>query len=416
MAAAVAAAVATVAVSADAAIASGGAGSAPATLAAAQAPADGQIASGNVALMRTAANRAAVAKAQSLIPELAAVVKMTQRQQAGQRVIYSYSGLTPPASLLSLIRAGDVGGVLFFGPNYASRSQFTSAVAALERANRATTNPARAYPLLLMTDQEGGAVKRLPGAPYRSEKAIGGVSPLSAAKAAARQAGRGAAATLSGFGLNVNLAPVLDVYRTAGDFDDQFGRSYSTNQQTVSALGTQFITAQQNNGVAATAKHFPGLGPATASQNTDERPVRLTTSAATLWSKDEYPYRSAIAAGVDLVMVSWASYPSLGSGRPAGLAADVVKGQLRQRLGFTGVTITDAIGAGALRNYGGIRNRALQAAKAGMDLILAAGETPAEGQAATGGLLAGYRAGTLTTYAFNNAVARILQLRSGLSA
>ena len=64
--------------------------------------------------------------------------------------------------------------------------------------------------------------------------------------------------------MNVNLAPVLDVYRKAGDFDDQFGRSYSTNPHVVPTLGADFITAQQATGVAATAKHFPGLGAATS--------------------------------------------------------------------------------------------------------------------------------------------------------
>ena len=372
------------------------------------------ILAGNVAMTGTPAGRAAVEQAISDAPELAVVSTMTARQLAGQRVIYSYSGLTPPASLLSLIRAGDVGGILFFGPNYSSRSQFTSAVKKLEKANAASTNPASAYPLLLMTDQEGGEVKRLPGQPSQSEKAIGEITPLSAAQSAARKAGRGAAATLSGYGLNVNLAPVLDVYRAAGDFDDQYQRSYSTNQNIVSALGTAFISAQQNHGVAATAKHFPGLGPAGAKENTDERPVTIKTSAATLWSKDEYPYRAAIATGVDLVMVSWASYPSLGSTRPAGLASLVVNGQLRQRLGYAGVTITDAIGAGALKHYGSISNRALLAAKAGMQLILATSQS--EGSQATSGLLGGYRDGALPATTFQSAVTLILALRQQLPA
>ena len=69
--------------------------------------------------------------------------------------------------------------------------------------------------------------------------------------------------------MNLNLAPVLDVYRQAGNFDDQFGRSYSTNPHVVSpSCGAAFITAQQAGGVAATAKHFPGLGAAAAGSRT----------------------------------------------------------------------------------------------------------------------------------------------------
>ena len=161
----------------------------------------------------------------------------------------------------------------------------------------------------------------------------------------------------------MNLAPVLDVFRAPGDFDDQFQRSYSMNPAVVSTLGADFITAQQATGVAATAKHFPGLGAATASQDTDNVPVTITLSKATLQSVDELPYQAAIAAGVKLVLVSWAKYPNLGSSRQAGLSSVIVQGQLRRRLGFTGVTITDAISAGALRSIGSIQTRSLLAAR-----------------------------------------------------
>ncbi|HUA40675.1 MAG TPA: glycoside hydrolase family 3 N-terminal domain-containing protein [Streptosporangiaceae bacterium] len=347
---------------------------------------------------------------------LALASALSARQLAGQRVIYSYSGRTPPASLLQLIRLGDVGGVIFFGSNFRNKAQFTAAVGQLETANASTSNPARKYPLLLMTDQEGGEVRRLPGAPVRSEKWIGS-RPTPAARAfQARSAGKAAGENLLSFGLNVNLAPVLDVYRAAGDFDDQFQRSYSMNPSVVSTLGADFIRAQQATGVVATAKHFPGLGAATASQNTDDRPVAIRLPAKALRSVDEYPYQAAIAAGVKLVMVSWARYPALGSGLPAGLSSVIVKGQLRQRLGFTGVTITDAIGAGALTAFGSPSNRALKAAQAGMQLILSAAQTPTEGQQCLAGLLSGFRSGALSKSAFRATVAQILRLRASLPA
>ena len=349
-------------------------------------------------------------------PELALAATLTARQLAGQRVIYSYTGRTPPASLLRLIRNGEAGGVIFFSGNFQSKAQFTAAVGKLEAANASKSNPARGYPLLLMTDQEGGQVRRLPGAPVHSEKWIGSRSSASARAYQARLAGHGAGLNLLGFGLNVNLAPVLDVYRKAGDFDDQFQRSYSMNPHIVSTLGADFITAQQATGVAATAKHFPGLGAARASQDTDKVPVTITLSKATLQGVDELPYEAAIKAGVQLVMVSWAKYPKLGSSRPAGLSSVIVQGQLRRRLGYKGVTITDAIGAGALRAFGSTRNRALKAAQAGMELILSAAGTPSEGQQCLAGLLGGYRSGTLGQTAFRTTVAQILQLRASLPA
>jgi beta-N-acetylhexosaminidase len=358
-------------------------------------------------------SHAALTRAANQAPEAAVVSAMSPGQLAGQRVIYGYSGLTPPATLLSLIRAGYVGGVIFFGTNYQSRAQFTAAVRQLEAANQAATNPARAYPLLLMTDQEGGYVNRLPGAPTQSEKWIGSRSTAAGGAYQARSAGSGAAANLLGYGLNVDLAPVLDVYRAAGDFDDQFQRSYSMSPQVVSALGADFIRAQQRAGVASTAKHFPGLGAATASQDTDERPVTIRLSKATLQADDEYPYRAAISASVDLVMVSWASYPGLGSSLPAGLSPTIVQGQLRNRLGFQGVTITDAIGAGALASFGSTQARALMAAQAGMQLILAS-DSVAEGTQCRTALGAGYQDGKLPQAAFAATVIQILTLRSSL--
>jgi len=350
------------------------------------------------------------AGAMSAAAGTAALPRLSPSQLAGQRVIYSYSGLTPPASLLSLIRHGDVAGVIFFGANISSEAQITAVIKQLDQANASGLNPVR-KPLLLMTDQEGGLVRRLPGAPLLSEKQIGqSAHPAAAAKAAGTGAGR----NLRGVGMNVNLAPVLDVYRTPGNFIDQFGRSYSSNPHTVSYLGADFIRAQQATGVAATAKHFPGLGAATTSQNTDLRPVTLRQSRRAIRTIDEAPYPAAIAAGVRLVMVSWAVYPALDSRRPAGLSPAIVIGELRKRLGFRGVTITDALEAGALRAFGTTANRSVLAAGAGMDLILCSGQDATEGSAARVALKAAYLDGKLNRTAFLAAVQRIIALRSSV--
>jgi beta-N-acetylhexosaminidase len=357
-----------------------------------------------------ASARAAAAARAAANPEASVLAKLSPEQLAGQRVIYSYSGLTPPASLLSLIRHGDVAGVIFFGQNISSKSQVAAAIRQLEAADAAKTNPVRS-PLLLMTDQEGGEVRRLPGAPALSEKQIGEASRPGVA---ATNAGAGAAANLRSVGMNVNLAPVLDVYRHPGDFDDQFQRSYSTNPSKVSYLGADFITAQQKGGVAATAKHFPGLGSATRTEDTDVRPVTLHASKTTLRNIDEYPYKAAIAAGVKLVMVSWAVYTALDPTRPAGLSSTIIQGELRDRLGFKGVTITDALEAGALRAYGSIAHRSYLAAKAGMDLILCSEQNPTEGNEAVANLEYDYNSRALNRATFKADVAQILTLRASL--
>jgi beta-N-acetylhexosaminidase len=330
-------------------------------------------------------------------------------QLAGQRVVYSYPGLTPPAQLLTDIKNGQVAGVIFFGENISSESQIASVVKQLRAAQAAS--PVQ-HPLLLMTDQEGGEVARLPGAPTMSEKQIGASSNPAGN---ATTAGTGAGENLAGVGMNVNLAPVLDVYYTAGDFDDQYQRSYSNNPSIASECGKAFITAQQAAGVAATAKHFPGLGSATASQNTDNGPVTLNVSLSQLHGTDEVPYPAAVTAGVKLVMVSWAVYPALDPSLPAGLSPIVVQQELRTRNNFRGVTITDALEAGALSPYGSTAQRAVAAASAGMDLILCSARDVSQGEQATAALASAYESGQLEPAAFAAALNRVTALRAGLS-
>ena len=340
------------------------------------------------------------------------IAKLSPEQLAGQRVVYSYNGLKAPAGLLNLIRHGDVGGVIFFSFNISSQAQLRGVIRQMIAANAASSNPARQYPLLLMTDQEGGQVRRLPFAgPAQSEAQIGASADPSAAAATA---GGQAAAGLRAVGMNVNLAPVLDVFRQAGDFDDQFQRSYSMNPDVVGTAGASFVTAQQAGRVAATVKHFPGLGAATATQNTDDQPVIINLPASTLRALDELPYRAAFKAGAKLAMTSWARYPALDPRLPAGLSPTIIQGDLEGRLGFTGVTITDALGAGALQVYGSLQNKTMLAGRAGMDALLCTAIKPLPGWKCVDGLKNGYLDGALPRTAFKAQLAQLLQLRASL--
>jgi beta-N-acetylhexosaminidase len=310
-----------------------------------------------------------------------------------------------PAALLQAITAGQAAGVIFFSDNVSSDAQIKSVVTQLVQAQKKSPVPA---PLLLMTDQEGGEVRRLPGDPAMSEKQIGASSsPGQQASKAGTAAGR----NLAGVGMNVNLAPVLDVYDASGNFIDEFQRSYSSTASVVTGCGKAFITAQQKAGVAATAKHFPGLGSAAKTQNTDTGPVTLNVSLSQLRARDESPYPAAIAAGVKLIMVSWATYPALDGAHPAGLSAKVVQDELRGRLGYKGVTITDALEAGALKAFGTDAQRALLAAQAGMDLLLCSARDPGQGQAVTTALAGALDSGRLNSASFNAAVQRVTTLR-----
>ncbi|OAA57310.1 Glycoside hydrolase, family 3 [Cordyceps fumosorosea ARSEF 2679] len=341
---------------------------------------------------------------------------------AGQHVIYSFpTSSTPPAELVNLTSAGLVGGVILFGVNVDANT--AAAMDTLRRAYAAspapallkkTTGEAGAIKFFVSTDQEGGQVRRMKNdEPKLSAKQIGAAAdPAAAGKAA----GEGAAATLRKFNNNVNLAPVLGVYRAAGDFLDYYGRSFGNTSQAVVAAAVPFLTAQQAAGVAATAKHFPGLGAASHDANTDERPVTLDLSLEEIRRVDEAPYVAAIAAGVQLVMPSWAVYPALDAARPAGLSGKWLREELRGRLGFQGVTVSDAMEAGSLSAFGGAAETATLAAEAGMDLLLASARNVTQGEEIRKALVSGVSSGRLSRAQFDEATKRIAALRSRLWA
>ncbi len=353
--------------------------------------------------------QAGPARARSTVPRLP---PLSVEQLAGQRVIYAYSGLTPPPSLLAAIRAGEAAGVILFSPNVSSASQTRAVVAQLQRASAA--GPVHA-PLLILTDQEGGQVRRLPGPPALSEREIG---QSAYATTLAAEAGAGAAQTLAAAGVNVNLSPVLDVSRQAGDFIDEFQRSYGGDAAADAVLGRSFIVAQQRLGIAAAAKHFPGLGSAHRGQDTDSRPVTLKAPLAELRRVDEAPYVPAITAGVKLIMTSWAMYPAFDPALPAGLSPRVIQGELRGRLGYRGVTITDTLSAAALARFGSLAQRGVLAAQAGADLIICSAingdDSPTGGLSVMHALASAIASGRLSRTAAEQSVARVLALRKGL--
>jgi beta-N-acetylhexosaminidase len=124
-------------------------------------------------------------------------------------------------------------------------------------------------------------------------------------------------------------------------------------------------------GVAATAKHFPGLGGATV--NTDDGPATIERSRAELEAADLPPFAAAIEAGVPLVMIGHARYPALDAERIASQSAPILEDLLRRRLGFRGVVVTDSMEASASLATGDVATVSERAVRAGADLLLLTG-------------------------------------------
>jgi beta-N-acetylhexosaminidase len=323
----------------------------------------------------------------------------TDDQLAGARVITGFSGHHPPKALRRMISSGEVAGVILFDENVGSRGSVRRLTSELQAIPR----PAPIQqPLLVTVDQEGGLVKRLPGPPKPSARSIG-----ARGAAFAGRLGRATGQSLHSMGVNVDLAPVLDLGRT-GRAIEQEGRTFAATPAGVSQIGVGFARGLAAGGTAATAKHFPGLGAARV--NTDNAVQKIRLPAAKLRAADEQPFASFAQAGGAMVMLSTAIYPAL-SGKPAALSRAVATGELRDRLGFQGVSITDALGSVSARSVGGPAKTALAAARAGTDLVLFSDLSDAA--RAERAMARGLSNGSLDRAEFQASVDRVLALRAG---
>ena len=322
------------------------------------------------------------------------------RRLTGQMLVVRMEA-TATGDLRARVRAGELGGVILFPPEGTDPDALGEQVAKLRDAAARAGTPAP----LVAIDQEGGEVKRLPSVPpERSPAAI-----ARGGEEAARSEGQATGRALRELGIDVDLAPVLDVPAV----DEAFiaSRAYGEDPRQVASLGVAFGTALQAEGVAATAKHFPGLGLAT--DNTDLGASAVDARRGELAPGLE-PFAAASDAGFDLVMVGNATYPALDAARPASQSPRVVDGLLRGQLGIDGAVITDDLGAGALTAAGLDEGAAtVGAARAGADLLLLA---LSDGAAAHGALLRALERGQLDRADLLASCARSAALRERLAA
>jgi len=288
------------------------------------------------------------------------------KRLVGQTMIARLAEETPDQQLLQRARRGQIGGVIVSPRGGEANEQLLQqGLEQLQQAASDGGNP----PLLVMIDQEGGDISRLPGPPDSSAPELGEDGDPEESRLEGEETGQ----YLRGIGIDVDLAPVLDVEQPT-TADTIASRTFGDDPALVADLGAAFIEGMQAQRVAATAKHFPGLGPATI--NTDFSPVTVVATEAE-FQEALQPFEAAIASGVQLVMVSSAAYPSLagdppGQGRvtPAVFAPQIVQGMLRDQLGFTGVVITDDLEAVGITELTEGNEAGLEAITAGVDLVL----------------------------------------------
>jgi beta-N-acetylhexosaminidase len=334
----------------------------------------------------------------------AVLASLSLEARVGQLMMVGFYGTDVDEEVENLVRGHLVGGVCLFKHNIRDAGQ----VARLnDGLRRLLINH---IPPFLALDQEGGNVVRVQDqvVVLPSNMALGATRSPELAYAAGRAQGE----DLKRLGFNMNLAPVLDV--NLNPRNPVIGvRSYGDNVSLVSELGRAFVRGQEDAGLVTVAKHFPGHG-ATDEDSHKALPVMTETREEVVAQME--PFRAAIEDGLDGLMTAHVAIPGLtGDDVPATLSPQVLRGLLRQELGFDGLVLTDEMEMEAIAQRYGVGRAAVLAVKAGADMVLVPWREEMKTEVYEE-LLAAAQSGELPAARLEQAVRRILtaKVRRGL--
>ncbi|HZC05763.1 MAG TPA: glycoside hydrolase family 3 N-terminal domain-containing protein [Ktedonobacterales bacterium] len=284
------------------------------------------------------------------------IAHMTLDEELGQMVMIGFSETQMDDALAYQIQQLHVGSAIIYAFNIQNGPQMRQLISGMQAD--------ATIPLLVATDQEGGEVNRL--------QTVIGNTPTAAMIGAtndpnkARLRGQQDAQALAQLGINLNLAPVVDVLQTSGG--DVQSRTFGSTPAQVTKMAGAYLTGLQQSGqVIGTLKHFPGLGDVPVDPHATL--YTLNRSKADLERIDWAPYRALLATGqVRAIMSTHVVVGAIDPTRPASLSKPVLTGILRDELGFNGVIITDGIYMHSLQNYS-LDQIALYSVEAGNDII-----------------------------------------------
>ena len=275
----------------------------------------------------------------------------------GQFFIFGFEGNFPTDDFTHLIEKQNLGGIILFAKNIESTKQISETIKELKSRSK--------YPLFVMIDQEGGRINRIkedfPVFPsnkfYGDRKDKDGI--FKAYKTAARE--------LSRLGINVNLAPVMDVLTNPKNLVLK-ERSFGEDPHLVAEMSKVAIEAIKSENILACAKHFPGIGDIDVDPHSD---LPINSNSKERFEKIDFlPFKASISANVNMIMSTHVLCPNLDSKEPACLSKTICVDILRAELGFEGILITDDMQMGAIRKNRKLTEACQKAFLAGNDLIL----------------------------------------------
>lgn len=329
------------------------------------------------------------------------MMTLTLEEKVGQMLFAGFEGLYPPDYILDWLATSQIGGIILFARNIDNPQQLVELTGAVHRAAK--------YPALIAIDQEGGAVARLRQVNGFTESP--GAMALSAAQDGERWAERVNAVLgreMQALGINWTFAPAVDIsYNTENPTVGT--RSFGSDKEQVSQMTVAAVKGFQNVGVAACAKHFPGLGDTKVDSHL-ELPV-LDTTLVQLIHNDLLPYRAAMQAGVATMMTTHTVFNELDSRYPATLSPVVVQRLIREELRFDGVVCSDCMEMKAISDHYPPSESVVLAALTGIDAILFS-HTRSMQEAAYESLLAAVYSHRVPVEVVESANRRIANLKS----
>ncbi|WP_124727174.1 beta-N-acetylhexosaminidase [Staphylospora marina] len=351
----------------------------------------------------------ACTQAQPASPEQQLLERMSLEEKIGQMMMVGFRGETPTEDARKLVQDMKAGSVILFSNagNIKHPLQTARLTNGLQRMAEQTRLK---IPLIVSVDQEGGSVARLTEG-FTETAGNMSLGAVADEKRTERDAGM-IAEELAAVGINMNLAPVLDV--NVNPDNPVIGtRSFGEDPQLVARLGEAFVRAHQKRGVVPTVKHFPGHGDTHVDSHLG-LPV-IPKSREEFERVELVPFKRAIEAGVDVIMTAHIHVPSLDPtpDLPATLSKPILTGLLREKLGFEGVIVTDSMTmAGVSGTFGGVPQAAVKAVEAGADIILlppfSSTKEPFEVRDA---ILEAVRSGEISEERIDRSVLRILRLK-----
>jgi beta-N-acetylhexosaminidase len=341
-----------------------------------------------------------------------AIDDLTLEEKIGQMLMPDFRNFNgkPVTDMLpeirELIQKYHLGGVILFRENVVTTEQTAELVAEYQQA-------AEKFGLLISIDQEGGIVTRLQsGTNMPGNMALGATR----SKELAWKVGHAIGEELYALGINMNLAPVLDVNNNPDN--PVIGvRSFGENPELVAELGVSYIKGLQDSGVAATAKHFPGHGDTAVDSHLGLPEVPHDRDR--LQKVELYPFQKAMEAGIDAIMTAHVTFPKVDDTKvisqkdgteislPATLSYKVLTELMREEMGFDGVIITDAMNMKAISDHFGPVDAAVRAVQAGADIVL----MPVGLEEVANGLKKAVQNGDISQERINASVKRILTLK-----